>query len=603
MSTIELRARQADSGATEAYDHDAVEARWRAAWKAAGIEATPAPDGRRSTSVVAAPPVATGPMGLDQIRSCTIADAYARFRRANGDAVLFALGFDCQDVGAGDGTLQAWEERRDGMRDRLERLGCSCDWGRAFLSAGPIQAGWSQRFFKALLEKDMIYRRGDRWLLRIGAYAEASARGLDALSHWSEDAIDAQREALGEVDGVEVDAVILGGGTLPVFTPYPDSIESAAFIAVSPSHPEADALQTGMQASVPGASTLLPLVISPRVDDDYGATAVLGIPERDEEDRKIAETLEKPAAGAWKLNKVSAKPRTSVRYRMEDVVVAEPGSSSAPAPVPDSEQGGAAPAIAARFDAMWMWLSACAASEEGSSAELERAEAERWLPIGRFVGEPGADRLLLEQRAIAKMLEEIGELPPLEAHEPFSGAVLPGRIRTSGAPVDELIERAGADVVRLAVLNAASPQRSFAWNDQPVRYAERLLADLRSYAEPRLREWPAPEDGVDGSTKWRRRLVKWCRVAADKVAGGIDRLEMQRASHNALLLFTRIKDFESRAAGEDGELEAEDREAVVWALLILLQLLAPFVPHLAEELWAAAGHDDLLAETPWPDFS
>ncbi|HEU4392109.1 MAG TPA: class I tRNA ligase family protein, partial [Solirubrobacterales bacterium] len=73
----------------------------------------------------------------------------------------------------------------------------------------------------------------------------------------------------------------------------------------------------------------------------------------------------------------------------------------------------------------------------------------------------------------------------------------------------------------------------------------------------------------------------------------------QRACHNALLLFTRIKDFEARAAGEDGELEAADREAVVTALLTLLQLLAPFVPHVSEELWANTGRDSLV-EAPWP---
>jgi leucyl-tRNA synthetase len=566
MPAIEVEEKQGD-------------ARWRAAWAAANIEATPAPDARRSTSVVAALSAGAGPIGVDRIRGCLIADAYARFRRAEGDAVLFAL------------VLRLSGEAGDGEIGRLlERLGCSCDWDRAFLSTDPARAGWSERLFQALVEKDAIYRRGDRWLLRASAYAEASSRGLDALTEWSEGAIEAQRQTLGAVEGVEVDAIVLGGGTLTVFTPHPDSIESAAFIAVSPSHPDIDALRPGLQASVPGASTLLPLVISPRVDDEYGATAVLGVPERDEEDRRIAETLEKPAAGAWKLTKVSAKPRAGVRYRMEDVVVAE--------------QGDRAPAIAPRFDAMWTWLAACAAGEaRASGAKPDRAEAERWLPIGRFVGEPGADGLLLEQRAIAKMLEEAGELPPLEAHEPFRGALLPGRVRASGEPVDELVERLGADVVRLAVLHAAAPGRPFAWNDQPVRHAQRLLEELRSYAEPRLREWPAPEGGVDGSAKWRRRLVKWCRVAADRVATAIDRLEMQRASHNALLLFTRIGDFESRAAGEDGELEPADREAVVWALLVLLRLLAPFVPHTGEELWAAAGRDSLLAETPWPDFS
>ena len=66
---------------------------------------------------------------------------------------------------------------------------------------------------------------------------------------------------------------------------------------------------------------------------------------------------------------------------------------------------------------------------------------------------------------------------------------------------------------------------------------------------------------------------------------------MQRAAHNTMLLFTRIQDFEQRALEQrGGELEPADREAIVAALLLLVQLLAPLTPHIAEELWSLAGH-------------
>ena len=125
--------------------------------------------------------------------------------------------------------------------------------------------------------------------------------------------------------------------------------------------------------------------------------------------------------------------------------------------------------------------------------------------------------------------------------------------------------------------------------------------ELWDYAEPRLREWEGPAGGeIDGSTRLRRRLATWCRVGLDKVAENLERLEMQRATHNAMLLLERIQDFERRAAGEDAQLDERDREAVVAALLLLVQGLAPFTPHIAEELWAAAGNETLLGETPWP---
>ncbi|HEU4392008.1 MAG TPA: class I tRNA ligase family protein, partial [Solirubrobacterales bacterium] len=551
---------------------------------------------RGSASLFAVCPPGADPGSLDHVRTCVIADAYARFRRARGDEVLFILGLPHPAPGEGvdaggqaEGASAGSEARRDAIRDRVEQLGCSCDWDRTFLATDPAQVRRSQQLFLTLLEKELIYRQDSRWLLRTSAYAEESSHGLDALEHWSESLIEAQRKTLGGIEGVEVDASILGGGTLPVFTPHRDSIESAAFVAVSPSHPEIGALTaqpdvasrlewareadwwrqdkeakrvpavaTGLHASVPGASTLLPLVISPRVDDRYGTTAVLGVPEHDKGDREIAETLEKPAAGAWKLTKLSAKVRPAERYRVEDAVVAAPDTPGVPVPVVSCPgcgvvpvpleqlpllEGGTADAtececprcqgpaqrdaatIEPRFDRLWMWLSVCAPANGGTSALPDEAEAQRWLPIDQFVGEPGGDQFLLEQRAMAKMLEDIGELPPLEAREPFTRAMVPGQVREPGEGGGELVGQAEPDVVRLAILNAAAPQRSFAWNDEPVRYSGRLLTELRAYAEPRLRDWPAPEDGIDGSTKPRRRLVKWCRVGADKVTTHLDRLE------------------------------------------------------------------------------
>jgi leucyl-tRNA synthetase len=641
-------------------------------------------DGRGATFVFAGCPVAVQTASLGQVRGYAIADAYARYRRAKGDSVLFSLGFDCFDpLVEREATKQGvapgeWvEECCAKMRSRFERLGYSLDWGRAFLSSEPDHYQWSQQLFLALLEKDRIYRRGGQWFLRTGAYAEENERGLDALSGWSEGAVGSQRELLGKVDGVEVDAVVLGGGKLPVFTPHRDSIESAAFIAVSPAHPEIDAfaaqpevaarlqqareadwwrgengaggaaaVPTGLQASVPGASTLLPIVVSPRVEERFGATAVLGIPERDEGDRAISERLEKPAAGAWKLTKVSSKPRSAVRYRVQDTAVTGPRSWGAPVPVIHCEGCGAVPlpaeqlplqlqgdsgssserkcpqcggearwdsdTIDSRFDRMWMWLSICVPVEERAASMLAPAAHQRWLPIGQSVGEADGGGLL-DQRVLAKMLQDIDVLPPLEAREPAACVGVYGSVRTDDAgpsadfgnvaDPDELVEQVGADVVRLALLNAAAPGRSFGWNDQPLRHCGRFLDELRAYAGPRLREWEAPPNGeIDGATKWRRRLTKWCRVAADKVATAIEQLEMQRATHNAMLLLVRIEDFESRVAAEADEPAEADREAIVAALLVLLQLLAPFVPHLTEELWAVAGRETPLTETSWPEW-
>jgi leucyl-tRNA synthetase len=68
-------------------------------------------------------------------------------------------------------------------------------------------------------------------------------------------------------------------------------------------------------------------------------------------------------------------------------------------------------------------------------------------------------------------------------------------------------------------------------------------------------------------------------------------------------LFDRIKDFEKRVVAREGQLSRANRDALIGALTLLLQMLAPFAPHLAEELWIAFGHPGADAQPPWPAVS
>ena len=74
---------------------------------------------------------------------------------------------------------------------------------------------------------------------------------------------------------------------------------------------------------------------------------------------------------------------------------------------------------------------------------------------------------------------------------------------------------------------------------------------------------------------------------------------MHSAVRNVMRLFDRIKDFEKRVLARQPALGPADSEALIEALTLLAQLLGPFAPHLAEELWIAfgqrGGHTDAVA--------
>jgi leucyl-tRNA synthetase len=725
------------------YDPAELEARWQGVWDTRSAFLTPPPrDERPPAYVFAGCPFTSGDAHMGHIRSYTIADAYARFLRARGQAVLFSLGFDSFGLPA---ELEAvrrgvspreWVDRCvERMGGQFRRLGYSCDWQRTFVSSEPDHYRWTQWLFVAMLARDLVYRReaqvswcdscqtvlaalqsedgtcwrchGEvrfrrlpQWFMRISAYVEDNERGLETLPGWSKAALGAQRAVIGRVDGVELDAAMLDGTSLTVFTPHAQAIAQAAFVVVSPAHPEVDrflvqpevarqlegvreagwrrddrdleqvpVVQTGALAAVPGVPGMLPIVISPLVDARFGPTAALGIPALDATDASIAERLgvgEGPGAKAggtvgssWKMAVSEARPRPAVRYRARDFAISRQRAWGAPIPLVHCASCGTVPVpldelpvrlpedlqvtgagnpleerpdfieclcpacggparretdtIDCHVDGMWMWMPICVPFAERPRHMFDHEEYRRWLPARQIVWGADAGGYMFDQRLVGKVLQDLDELPPVPGREPFTNALMHQMIRLEGRKMskhlgnvvdpNELVEHVGADTVRLAVLQAASPGRIFNWNEQPVRYCQIFLKKLYGYAQPRLAGWTregqTPE--IDASERLRRKLANWCRVALEKVTTDYERLEMQRVAHNAMLLLTRIQDFEQRAVEHRGELEEADREAIVAALLQLVQMLAPLTPHIAEELWSIAGRETLVSLAPWPE--
>jgi len=600
---------------------------------------------------------------LDCARRFVIADTYARFRRDRGDAVLFApaIGTFGEEIvleaaRRGISPHDLADSLVDRLRQRCDLLGVSCDWTRSVVTSQPEHCRRAQRIFLELFERGLVYRReppgDDRpWLLQRAAFAESCDRGLDELPGWTADAIEAQRRVLGRIEGVEIDAVLLGGGQVPVFTPYADSIGDSTFIAISPHHPEVQTVaspsdleqlrndpspvsmaQTGMQAAIPGVDGLLPVVVTPSVDARFGPTLCLGIPDRDDTDREIAARLVTRPGLPFRTTRTSSKPRSAARFPLPDRPVSRIGEWGVPVPIvhcdgcgplsADVEEasGGSKSQTGAsetdscrcpgcgepakrdrqvldgRFDSMWAWLAIPVPPDDRGSSSLAHSELNRWLPARQAVWSAADAEQFLDERFASRAMSELGILPGLDPPEPFAGATLCGAVGGdehggvgSAEELDELAAREGPDVVRLTILHAASAPKPASWTTDSFRHSQRFLGELRDYAEPRLssRELAPPLE-IDGSARLRRRLSAWCRVAEVKVSASLEQLKMHRATYDLMLFLKRIRDFEERCV-DAGELTPLDRDAVVVALMQLVRLASPCVPHIAAELEAIAG--------------
>ena len=157
---------------------------------------------------------------------------------------------------------------------------------------------------------------------------------------------------------------------------------------------------------------------------------------------------------------------------------------------------------------------------------------------------------------------------------------------------DALVEQYGADTVRVAVLYAAGPAKTLNWSDGAVRFANRFLRGLWTYSQDRFAALESAAHDAEAAADtehMRDRLRKWCENGLERITADVEELQMHKAIRNITRLFERIQEFEKRVVKRRGQLDRADAEAQIAALVLLIQALAPFAPHTAEELLIASG--------------
>ncbi len=173
---------------------------------------------------------------------------------------------------------------------------------------------------------------------------------------------------------------------------------------------------------------------------------------------------------------------------------------------------------------------------------------------------------------------------------------------------DDLVERFGADTVRLALVFAAKPQRSLNWSDSAVLRCHRFLGQVWDYVQAHValkeRRRRCRVGERDRSTEHMRdRLEKWTTNGLSRITDDMQELEMHSAARNVMRLFDRIRDYEKRVLDRDGVLTQTNLEALLAALTVLVQRLRRSRPHIADELYELlTGADNLLSHLgrPYP---
>jgi leucyl-tRNA synthetase len=264
--------------------------------------------------------------------------------------------------------------------------------------------------------------------------------------------------------------------------------------------------------------------------------------------------------------------------------------------------------MATFFDSSWYFLRFCSAHND--QEVFNKDEAKYWMTVDQYIG--GIEHAILHllySRFFTKFFKDLGLI---SFDEPFVRLLTQGMVLKEGEVMsksrgntvdpDEVLKEFGADTLRLFILFAAPPEDQLEWNSSGLegswkflnrvfrmvedRYAANIVTDLK----------PAPAGDLAKADKTiefeRNKAIKLVEQSFEQGH------KFNTAISHIMVLANAIDKYPLVAKGDNA------CQAVVnQAIETLVQLISPFAPHMAEELWEKMGHQVCVAKTAWPIYS
>jgi leucyl-tRNA synthetase len=246
-------------------------------------------------------------------------------------------------------------------------------------------------------------------------------------------------------------------------------------------------------------------------------------------------------------------------------------------------------------------------SPKSTTEPFDTAKANYWMPVDQYIG--GIEHAILHllySRFFTKVLKDAGLI---NVNEPFKNLLTQGMVIKDGAKMskskgnvvspEEIVQKYGADTARLFILFAAPPERDLEWSDQGVEGAYRFLGRLWriiGYYAPLAAEASAGYVPAE-LTKEEKELRRILHATIKKVTEDIEeRFNFNTAISAIMELVNAMYAYK--------EQQAEANPALIREVVSgLLRLLAPFAPHITEELWLnTIGDDGGVHKQAWPTY-
>ena len=514
-----------------------------------------------------------------------------------------------------------------------------CPKDETVLANEQVIDGKCERCDTVVIQKEL-----DQWFFKITAYADRLISGLKDID-WADEVKRQQINWIGRSEGLTLDFKVEGTDTmLKVFTTRPDTLESVTFVAIAGSDKSASRDEektgkfTGRYAINPLTGDKVQIWETNYVASDYGTGAIMGVPGYDERDAEFAkkyhlDILKKPFNEAV-VNKAVDEGwgKKEVNYHLRDWLISRQRYWGAPIPmiycdkcgwnpVPESElpvllprdvdflPHGESPVARSKsfqkdvkcpncgseakrevdtmdgfVDSSWYFIRFTDPKNEKEVASPESIK--EWLPVDHYVGGGHVVQHLLFARFFWKFLLDEGILDKSLGEEPFLKLRAPGWIlgpdsrkmsKRWGNVItpDDIIPKFGADTLRVYEMFMGPFDIMKPWSITGVEGISRFLSRLYRIFNDGVKA----EDGQEVLFKLHQTIKK--------ITTDVESYKFNTA-------ISTLMEFSNILASHGGTKETKK---------ILAQLIAPFAPHLAEEVWVEVlAQDTSVHSSNWPKY-
>ena len=252
------------------------------------------------------------------------------------------------------------------------------------------------------------------------------------------------------------------------------------------------------------------------------------------------------------------------------------------------------------LDSSWYFLRYC--DPKNTEAPFSKEKVDYWMNVDQYIG--GVEHAILHLMYARFFQMALYDLGLVSTEEPFKNLLTQGMVIKDGAKMSkslgnvvspaEIIDKYGADTARLFILFAAPPERELDWSDKGVEGSFRFINRVYRMVYDFSQNYSEVPESYEISGDADKNMAYWLNYAIKKVSDDIgERFNFNTAISTIMELVNEMYRY------KEGMVNPGLFGAAIKDLIIML---APFVPHVTEEMWEHLGYEGSVHDQNWPEY-